>query len=141
MKHILYTIILSFLLVANNVCAEEISLYDNKGEAVAYIDVVDELTIYLWSGKPVAYLDGENIYGFNGKHLGWYSDGAIIDHRGDAPCVLKERFSGFTKFESFKSFKQFKPFKSFKEFAPFKPFESNRLSSEPCSIFLFRGGN
>jgi len=31
----------------------EVSLYDSKGRPVAY--VADDLTIYLWSGKPVAY--------------------------------------------------------------------------------------
>jgi hypothetical protein len=36
--------------------AAEVSLFDASGKAVAYIDTDDELTIYLWSGKPVAYL-------------------------------------------------------------------------------------
>ncbi|MGO4677307.1 4-fold beta flower protein [Bosea sp. 2YAB26] len=33
------------------------------------------MTIYLWSGKRVAYLKksntGYDVYGFNGDHLGW----------------------------------------------------------------------
>jgi 4-fold beta flower protein len=36
--------------------AAKVSLFDASGEAVAYIDTDDELTIYLWSGKPVAYI-------------------------------------------------------------------------------------
>lgn len=36
------------------------------------------------SGKPVAYLEkgsageGYNVYGFNGSHLGWFTQGAIF---------------------------------------------------------------
>lgn len=36
---------------------DEISLFNSDGEATAYIDTEDDdLTIYLWGGKPVAYL-------------------------------------------------------------------------------------
>jgi hypothetical protein len=48
------------------------TLFDINGNPVAYIDYDDEDIIYLWDGIPVAYLDYEsNIYGFNGKYLGW----------------------------------------------------------------------
>ena len=43
--------------------------FDSKGTAVAYFD--DDETLYLWSGKPVAYMDEDSLFGFNGKHLGW----------------------------------------------------------------------
>ena len=134
-------VVLALLGVApTTAAAEDVSLYDNDGEAVAYIAVDDDLTIYLWEGTPVAYLDSENVYGFNGQHLGWFSEGVILDHTGDAPCVLKDRYPGSTAFEGFKGFKEFKPFKSFKEYAPYKPYASNQLSSTPCSIFLAAGG-
>ena len=120
---------------------DEISLFDNKGDAVAYISVSEDLTIYLWGGKPVAYLDGENVYGFNGKHLGWFSKGMIMDHDGNAPCVLKDVYPGYTSYESYKSYKQYKPYKSYKQYAPYKPYSNNRLSSMPCSIFLALGND
>jgi hypothetical protein len=49
--------------------AEEMTLFNSDGEAIAYIDADDDdLTIYLWNGTPVAYLDPSgdafNIYGF-----------------------------------------------------------------------------
>jgi len=99
---------------------DEISLFSGSGDAVAYIALSDELTIYLWSGKPVAYLSedssgGYHVYGFNGKHLGWFVSGVVRDHRGDAACAVKEVMKS-TNFESFKSFKEFKPFKAFKKF-------------------------
>lgn len=121
----------------------EVALYDASGEAVAYVDADDEMTVYLWSGKPVAYLELDtgssfHVYGFNGKHLGWFVDGILRDHDGDAACVLKQLIS-VPKFESFKGFKEFKPFKGFKQFAPFRPFLTNSWGGVPCTILLATG--
>lgn len=121
----------------------EVSLYDASRAAVAYIDADDELTIYLWDGKPVAYLEPDtgnefHVYGFSGKHLGWFVDGVIRDHEGNASCVLKQLLSS-PQFEPFKAFKQFKPFKGFKEFAPFRPFLSTSWSTMPCTLLLASG--
>lgn len=119
---------------------QDISLFNSEGKAVAYVDTDgDDLTIYLWSGKPVAYLYEENIYGFNGKHLGWWVKGIIRDHDGDAVGATKKAINMNTGFEPFKGFKELKPFKSFKEFAPFKPFWSTSWSSESFKIFLLKG--
>ena len=86
---------------------EEITLFNSKGKAVAYLAVNDEMTVYLWSGKPVAYLEpdqgakGFHIYGFNGKHLGWFIEGVVRDHDGDAACAVKERLKS-TEYEPYK---------------------------------------
>lgn len=117
----------------------EETLYNTEGQAVAYIDYDDEQTIYMWGGKPVAYLDGEDIYGFNGKHLGWYQDGILRDHDGNIAGFNKEAANVFLAFEPFKAFKQFKPFRSFKEFAPFKPFLHSSVSEYTLERFLMRG--
>lgn len=52
MKNIL---IVALLLLSFNLSAQdEISLFNSDGEATAYIDTEDDdLTIYLWGGKPV----------------------------------------------------------------------------------------
>ena len=134
------------LLISCSVLAhadDEVSLFSGSGDAVAYIALSDELTIYLWSGKPVAYLSedssgGYHVYGFNGKHLGWFVGGIIRDHKGDAACALKEAMNS-TNFEPFKAFKQFKPFKAFKEFAPFRPSFSNSFGQIPCQFLLASG--
>lgn len=123
---------------------DEITLFDARGKAVAYVALDDELTIYLWSGKPVAYLSsdskgGFSVYGFNGKHLGWFVGGVVWDHDGDAACAVGEKLQS-TEFEPFKSLKQFKAFKSFKAFAPFRPSFSNRFGDTPCSLLLAEGG-
>lgn len=125
-----------------NMDSDEISLYDSSGTAIAYI--AEDLTLYLWSGKPVAYLDqdisgGFHIYGFNGKHLGWFVGGVIRDHQGYAVGAVYEVFIIPPRFEPFKQFKQFKPFKSFKEFAPFRPFFINTWSDIGLKLFLLQG--
>lgn len=124
---------------------DELSLFDRAGKAAAYVALDDELTIYLWSGKPVAYLEKDNegsfhVYGFNGKHLGWFANGVIWDQDGNASCATKSVLR-ITQNEPFKAFKQFKPLKSFRKFAPFRPFLTNSFGDIPCILLLGDGGN
>ncbi|MFH1351652.1 MAG: 4-fold beta flower protein [Pseudomonadota bacterium] len=61
----------------------ERTLFDNKGEAVAYITTDYHESIYLWDGYPVAYLYNEqHIYGINGRHLGWLINDILYDNSG-----------------------------------------------------------
>lgn len=129
---------------ANNVRSgtetQDLNFYDSGGRAVAYIDEDDEdATFYLWDGKPVAYLDDDSVYGFNGKHLGWFKGSAIYDHDGNVVAALSEAFKGSVSAAPAKSFKQFKPFRAFKEFKPFKPFFTSGWSETPARLFFLRG--
>jgi hypothetical protein len=118
----------------------EVTLFDKNAAAVAYVAVADEATIYLWQGRPVAYLkrDGDDvhIYNFDGKHLGWFDRGVIIDHDGNGVGFIKGALSTPTQTEPFKGFKEFKPFRSFEEFAPFRPLRTGYWSAIPLSLFL-----
>lgn len=139
------SLLLAFAFVAP-ATAEEISLYSSDGSAVAYIDVDDEMTVYLWEGRAVAYLERRDastfdVWGFNGKHIGWFANGAIWDNSGNASCALREALAFPPKFEPFKSFKQFKNFKSFKKLAPLEPLHSGHFGAIPCSLALAVGGN
>lgn len=59
----------------------QVALYDKNKEAIAYIDYNDEATIFTFEGEPVAYIESEEqVYGFNGRLLGWYSDGVLYDN-------------------------------------------------------------
>jgi hypothetical protein len=132
------------LATVNATAASDVSLFDGRGKPAAYIAMDDGLTIYLWDGKPVAYLDsdsvgGYQVFGFNGHHLGWFIKGVIWDHTGHASCAIKELLT-VTDFEPFKSFKEFKPFKSFKEFSPFRPNFTDSFGDTPCNFLLASGG-
>lgn len=121
--------------------SDDLDFYDSRGIAVAYVAADRDLTIYLWSGKPVAYIEGDSVFGFNGKHIGWIKDGAIYDHDGHIVAAVAERFKEPVTPPPPKGFKQFKPFKSFKEFKPFKPFFQFSWSELPSSLFFLGGIN
>jgi hypothetical protein len=57
-------VLLAAVLSVNALSGDEISLFDFKGRATAYIS--EDQTIYLWQGKPVAYLNGEEKEGSDG---------------------------------------------------------------------------
>lgn len=118
---------------------DEIALYDGSGAAVAYIATSEDLTVYTWAGAPVAYLDGENLYGFNGKHLGWFENGRIYDHQGRVAGITAEAASVALKPQGIKGFKKFKPFKAFEQFAPLQPILISSWSQLPLIVFLSEG--
>jgi hypothetical protein len=135
--------ILLMLLSTAGLASDETTLFDSRGRAAAYI--ADDLTIYLWSGKPVAYLDrnsggGFDVYGFNGKHLGWLSRGVVRDHQGNGACAIKQVLST-AEIEPIKSIKEIKPIKSVKEIGPILPIFSNSWSEAPCRLFLQLGAS
>jgi len=118
---------------------DEIALYDGQGNAVAYIATSDDSTVYTWAGKPVAYLDADNIYGFNGKHLGWFQDGKLFDHQGRIAGTTTNAATIPLKAAPFKGFKQFQPFKAFEEFAPLQPIFGFSQSQIPLALLLSQG--
>jgi hypothetical protein len=60
----------------------EKALFDAWGKPVAYISTHPRNVIFLWDGRPVAFLYGRHIYGFTGVHLGWFIDGVVYDADG-----------------------------------------------------------
>ena len=136
---------LGFLLAIQPSHAEnEVALYDSGGAATAYIATDDDMTIYLWDGKPVAYLKsdkdaGYNVYGFNGKHLGWFVNGIIWNHAGDASCAIQEALATPAQLEPLKGLKELKPLKSLQALAPLRPLFSNSFGKLPCQFLLGEG--
>ncbi len=122
---------------------EEVTLFDGAGKPVAYI--AEELTIYLWSGKPVAYLHSDSgklhVFGFNGKHLGWFVKGIVRDHEGNAVGAVKQTFRSSVEYEPYKSHKQYKPYQGYREYAPYQPYLSTSWSEMPLRLFLLQGAS
>jgi hypothetical protein len=139
MKQIVSVAIVAILIVvgaATIVSAGETTLFDSGGRPTSY--VAEDLTIYTWSGKPVAYLypdtgnEGFHIYGFNGKHLGWFVQGIARDHNGNGACGIKAAL-GLTALEPLKSLKELKPLKSLRELPPLRPLFSTNWSVTPLN--------
>jgi hypothetical protein len=119
---------------------DEIILFDSGGNAMAYIDTADhDFTIYLWNGTPTAYIVGNDIYGFNGEHLGWYQNGIIRDNDGYVVGAIKNAFSGITKIEPIKGIKKIKPIQSIRRIAPIAPIFKNSWSRNDLQSFLYSG--
>lgn len=121
--------------------AAEITIFDHQGEAVAYVDTDEEATIFLWSGRPVAYISGTSIYGYNGNHLGWINQGILYDHEGYGVGFFKNATTTLTQLESLKGLKQLEPLRSLKELEPLRPLFSSYWTNTPLSIFLMSGIN
>ena len=60
------------------------TLFNKRGDPVAYISDDYRKTIYLNDGSPVAYLYNQShVYGVNGRHLGWWIEEIIYNHDGE----------------------------------------------------------
>jgi hypothetical protein len=68
----------------------ETSLFNRDGKPVAYI-AEDGESIYTWDGRPVAFLDHDKLFGWNGKHLGWFQDGTVFDIFGYRAGFVKSK--------------------------------------------------
>jgi hypothetical protein len=134
MKHVLMIALLMCASVGQAL-AEEITLFNSDGAAIAYIDT-DEMTVYLWEGQPVAYLEKGSVWGFNGDHLGWFTKGIIRDHDGYAVGCIKDAVSMLYKLEPLKGLKKLKPLKSLQKLEPLKPLDKDKWSTTPLSLFL-----
>jgi hypothetical protein len=60
------------------------TFFDSGGRPIAYSD--DGRNVYAFSGHPLAYLEGDSVFTYDGQHLGWWDRGWIRDHHG--ACVL-----------------------------------------------------
>lgn len=143
-KRVLITAAVLALLAALPAVAlgEEVTLLNQRGATVAYIDRSDDGTIYLWSGIPTAYLNGTSIYGFNGRHLGWFADGIVRDSGGRRAGYIEEAlavYGGTPLHLAEKGPKGPKPVPLPEEPAPPKPVYLDMPSPVPLGELLRRG--
>jgi len=100
-----------------------LSFFDNHGTPVAYTE--DGVYIYYFSGKPVAHIEGNSIYTFSGKHLGWYIDGWIIDHVGRHVLFTKNArggpFTPLPALEPLPALKALPPLPALSQLPPLEP--------------------
>lgn len=128
------------LLFCCTAAAQELALLNRDGKAIAYIDTVDkDQTIYLYSGEPVAIISEADVYGFNGKHLGWYEKGIVRDHEGKRIGNTKKAATGYIQYEPYKSYKRQKPYISHRSYPPYKPYFSDSWSDSSFETFLLQG--
>lgn len=117
----------------------DLNLFDSRGRAAVFLEPSDDLTFYLWSGEPVAYLDDDSVYGFNGKHLGWYRNGAVYDQDGDIVVAPASMFRGAVEAAPPRGIRGLKPLKGIKELRPLKPLFGLSWARMPAAVFFLRG--
>jgi hypothetical protein len=145
MKTLATLLLVILAIVSPTLAAGELTLYNGAGQATAY--VAEDATIYLWGGTPAAYLDpgtdrdATSIYGFNGKHLGWFTKGVIYGPDGKAVGAVRGAFASITDIEPIKSIKQIKPIQAIKQIAPIKPIFTMQWSQTPLKLLLLSGAS
>lgn len=142
---LLTTILVTLFSVCALASANETTLFDSRGNAVAYI-VERSGTIFLFSGTPVAYLHQKSfgadfaIFGFNGQHLGWFDDGIVRDSDGYAVGFRRGAVSNvIPRVEPIKRVKRIEPVRRPRRLEPLQPFFRSSFSRVPLEEFLYLG--
>jgi hypothetical protein len=117
-------------------------IYNRYGEPV--LRLLDNGRFVDYDGNSIGFIDDDNnLYNYNGEHVGRFEGGIMRDHNG--ACVgfgeestdTPKPFLPFKQFKPFPAFVEFEPFRPFKEFAPFKPFKQFGWSDiEPRDLFI-----
>ena len=116
----------------------EISLYNKNGKPIAYI-ADEEGTIYIWNGQAVAYLSDDLVYGFNGKHLGWFVHGVMYDKQGSKIGFTDNTCPSVRLIEPIKSIKHIKSIKKIHSIPNIRPILSIGYSHNDLEKFLENG--
>ena len=116
----------------------DMTFYDKTGKAIAYTE--DGEHIYLFTGKPVAYISENTVYGFNGHQFGWFENGWIRDLQGACVFYTENASCGPVKpvkqIKPIKSIKGIKPIKSIKQIRKIKPIFSYGWSAYSNESFF-----
>lgn len=114
----------------------ETTLYDKGGRPIAYISPENDNAVYLWDGHAVCYIDGERIFGWKGKHIGWFVNKIVYDIKGYRTGFTKETCPLITYIESVKNVKYVKYVKCAKYVPYAKPTFSTANSDMGLKDFL-----
>ena len=68
------------------------TFYNKKGSLIAYTE--DSCHVFSFIGDPLAYINDDSVYTYEGKHLGFYQDGWIRDNDGMCVFFTKDAKSG-----------------------------------------------
>ena len=57
-----------------------IEFFDRAGAAAAFSP--DDKSLFLWNGQPAAFIEGNEVYAYSGRFIGWVGNGWIVDDEG-----------------------------------------------------------
>jgi hypothetical protein len=95
------------------------TIYNRYGEP--RLRLFDDGRLIDFDGRSMGFLNADNLYNYNGQHVGWYEGGIMRDH--DGLCV------GFGEIVAdiihpLLPLKQLKPLPSLEELEPLRPLTS-----------------
>lgn len=141
MKKIIFLI--PALFSVSTLFAQQISLFNSGGDPLAYIDYDQQATIYMWDGKPVAFIEQEGndacVIGFNGNFLGWYENGVIYDKKGYAVGARDGAANMITKIEPMKGMQKITPIRPVTPISPLQPIWKIGWGKTSLTAFLSGG--
>lgn len=115
-----------------------LDFFDQSGKPYAYSE--DGIAIYAFDGTPIAYIDDDSIYHYDGRHVGYFHSGAVLDDYGNTLLFTDGATGGPMKpmkqMKPMKSMKQMLPMKGMKQMKPMRPmFTLGWFQLMPKSIF------
>lgn len=114
----------------------EVSLYNSKGKAEAYISTNEENAIYLWNGRAVAYILEDAVFSWRGKHIGWYSSEKFYNLHGKIVGSTAAKCRCVTQVERVKSVKSVKSVKGIRSVKNVKSVFSLSYSNQSLEEYL-----
>jgi hypothetical protein len=114
----------------------ETTIYDTRNSPRIYIDRDHDQTIYTWDGHAVACIADENVFGWHGRHLGWFVAGILYDIKGyrigfTAATCQADTFAEPVKYTKFTKVERFKPQGTFR-----RPVLSQLHSNQDIDAFI-----
>ena len=105
---------------------DDTDFFDRHGRATCHSP--DGENLYLWNGKPVGYVDDDRIYSYRGRLLGWFLNGWVYD-RSNRPALFSAAASGgpvrpVRQARPAKSARQARPARSVRQVAHVRPVRS-----------------
>lgn len=108
------------------------ALYDQRGSVYAWLHLNGHICGL--EGENLAFVDGDSVYDWYGKHVGWWQDGYIRDDNGAIAMFTEEAKNlGFTM-----PMLQHRPPHPIKPLSPHKPVESLK-PSKPKRLVAWSG--
>jgi hypothetical protein len=97
------------------------ALYGKSGRVHAWLDTSDGNILDL-NGQHLAFVDGNSVYDWNGRHIGWWISGCVRDRTNAAAYFTRNAGS----IGVLKPLKALKPLKPLKALAPLRPLKELR---------------
>ena len=112
--------------------------FDRNGAAAVYAP--DGEHLYAWDGRPVGYISDGRVYSYRGKLLGWMDNGWLYD-RNNQPALFSAESTGgpvrpVRRVKPVKGVRGVRPVKSVREVAPVRNVRSLNWSGRADLSFF-----